>query len=173
MKKEIYNKYSIAKSTIKRLPLGGLGGFFFFFLLSSCTQRETDKLHNLPIGQENVTSPSPLGERVSEGRVRGLVLCTTPVKDQGKVEACWIYAYLACIETERIENFRDSMNLSPIWLVRNLLLEQASESYLSQGAMPVSVRGIGPDAERLLKKYGMVQWSTYCPMTSVVRCWRE
>ena len=27
MKKEIYNKYSIAKSTIKKLPLGGLGGF--------------------------------------------------------------------------------------------------------------------------------------------------
>ena len=26
MKKEIYNKYSIAKSTIKKLPLGGLGG---------------------------------------------------------------------------------------------------------------------------------------------------
>ena len=55
------------------------------------------------------------------------------------------------------------MNLSPIWLVRNLLQEQASESYLSQGTMPVSVRGIGPDAERLLKEYGMVQWSTYCP----------
>jgi len=55
------------------------------------------------------------------------------------------------------------MNLSPIWLVRNLFLEQASESYLSQGTMPVSVRGIGPDAERLLKEYGMVQWSTYCP----------
>ena len=113
-------------------------------LFTSCTRREKSK---------DTTSLSFLSNS----------LRTTPIKDQGKVEACWIYAYLACIETERIENFRDSMNLSPIWLVRNLLLEQASESYLSQGAMPVSVRGIGPDAERLLKKYGMVQWSTYCP----------
>ena len=126
----------------------GLGvGLFFLLLLSSCTQPSSDKSY---------LNPSHSGEM--EGG-----FSTTPVKDQGKVEACWIYAYLACIETERIEYFRDSMNLSPIWLVRNLLLEQASESYLSQGAMPVSVRGIGPDAERLLKKYGMVQWSTYCP----------
>lgn len=87
----------------------------------------------------------------------------TPVKNQGKVEACWIYAYLACIESERIEHYGDSMNLSPLWLVRSLLQEQAAESYLSQGVMPVSVRGIGPDAERLMKEYGMVQWSSYCP----------
>ena len=117
--------------------------FLFLLLLFSCTQRERSK----------DASPSALK----------YALRTTPVKDQGKVEACWIYAYLACIETERIENYGDSMNLSPIWLVRNLLLEQASESYLSQGNMPISVRGIGPDAERLLKQYGMVQWSTYCP----------
>ena len=113
-------------------------------LFTSCTRREKSK---------DTTSLSFLSNS----------LRTTPVKDQGKVEACWIYAYLACIETERIENYGDSMNLSPIWLVRNLLQEQASESYLSQGTMPVSVRGIGPDAERLLKEYGMVQWSTYCP----------
>ena len=135
-----------------RLPAPSLRGraggeafllFFFFLFLFSCSRRE----------RSNDVSSSVL--RYS--------LQTTPVKDQGKVEACWIYAYLACIETERIENYRDSMNLSPIWLVRNLFLEQASESYLSQGTMPVSVRGIGPDAERLLKEYGMVQWSTYCP----------
>ena len=122
---------------------GGEAVLFLFLLLFSCTQRERSK-------------------DVSSSVLRSS-LRTTPVKNQGKVEACWIYAYLACIETERIENYRDSMNLSPIWLVRNLLQEQASESYLSQGTMPVSVRGIGPDAERLLKEYGMVQWSTYCP----------
>ena len=117
--------------------------FFFLLFLFSCSQRERSKDASLSALK--------------------YALRTTPVKDQGKVEACWIYAYLACIETERIENYRDSMNLSPIWLVRNLFLEQASESYLSQGTMPISVRGIGPDAERLLKEYGMVQWSTYCP----------
>lgn len=114
-------------------------------LFSSCTKQER--------GGKDATSFSFLSKSLK----------CTPVKDQGKVEACWIYAYLACIETERIENYGDSMNLSPLWLVRSLLLEQASEHYLSQGRMPVGVRGIGPDAERLLKEYGMVQWNAYCP----------
>ncbi len=112
-------------------------------LLSTCTEKE---------GSKDVSFS-----------IQNKALRCTPIKDQGKVEACWIYAYLACIETERIENYGDSMNLSPMWLVRSLLKEQASEHYLSQGTLPISVRGIGPDAERLMKKYGMVQWSTYCP----------
>ena len=87
----------------------------------------------------------------------------TPVKNQGMTEACWIYAFLACIETERMEHYNDSVNLSPFWLMRSLLMEQASEKYLSQGALPISVRGVGPDAERLLREYGIVQWDAYCP----------
>ena len=78
-------------------------------------------------------------------------------------EACWIYAFLACIETERMEHYNDSVNLSPFWLMRSLLMEQSSEKYLSQGAMPINARGIGPEAERLMREYGIVQWDDYCP----------
>ena len=70
----------------------------------------------------------------------------TPVKNHGMTEACWIYAFLACVEIERMEHYNDSVNLSPMWLMRSLLMEQASENYLSQGALPISVRGVGPDA---------------------------
>ena len=87
----------------------------------------------------------------------------TPVKDQGMTEDCWLYAFLACIETERMEHYNDSVNLSPRWLMRSLLMEQANEMYLSQGALPVCVRGIGPEAERLMRQYGIVPWDAYCP----------
>lgn len=87
----------------------------------------------------------------------------TPVKNQGMTEACWIYAFLSCVETERMEHYNDSVNLSPIWLMRSLLQEQATEKYLSQGALPLNVRGIGPEAERLMHEYGIVQWDAYCP----------
>ena len=59
--------------------------FLFLLLLFSCSQRERSKDASLSALK--------------------YALRTTPVKDQGKVEACWIYAYLACIETERIENY--------------------------------------------------------------------
>ena len=90
-------------------------------------------------------------------------LTTTPVKNQGKQSSCWIYAYLACVETERIEQYGDSLNLSPIWLLENMFREQAVERYISQGSTSISVRGVGPDAEALMQKYGMVPWSNFKP----------
>ena len=99
-------------------------------------------------------------EEVSCSPFKTTLRCT-PVKNQGMTEACWIYAFLACVETERMEHHNDSVNLSPMWLMRSLLVEQATEKYLSQGALPISVRGIGPDAERLMREYGIVQWDAY------------
>lgn len=100
-------------------------------------------------------------EKVSRSPFKTALRCT-PIKNQGMTEACWIYAFLACVETERMEHYNDSVNLSPMWLMRSLLMEQASEKYLSQGAMPINVRGIGPEAERLMREYGIVQWDAYC-----------
>ncbi len=101
-----------------------------------------------------------------QGKAQGkgyTILATTPVKDQGKSESCWIYAYLACIETERTEQYGDSLNLSPQWLERAFLKEQARQSYLTQGQWQVSMRNVGPEAERLMQDYGMVTYGNYCP----------
>ena len=65
-------------------------------------------------------------KEVSRSPFKTALRCT-PVKNQGMTEACWIYAFLACVETERMENYNDSVNLSPFWLMRSLLMEQASE----------------------------------------------
>ena len=49
---------------------------------------------------------------------------TTPVKQQGEGYTCWIYAVLATIETDRIEQ-NDSINLSPAFVERNLITQNA------------------------------------------------
>lgn len=103
---------------------------------------------------------SPLSQTELQ-KTGGLLLPHTPVKDQGSTSACWIYAYLACIETERIANMKDSINLSPAWLIRSMFCEQSKRFYLSKGATEITARGIGPEAERLIKKHGMVPWSNY------------
>lgn len=95
-----------------------------------------------------------------------VVLKTTPVKDQGHSELCWAYAMLATIETERLE-MGDSVNLSPDYLARLWLQEQARAYYLTRGRVGVSLRGMAPMALRLMERYGIEPYDSYYPCGSV------
>lgn len=99
---------------------------------------------------------------VTEMRLR-----TTPVSDQGTTSVCWIHAMLACIETERIEQYNDSLVFSVDWLLDHLNTENAlRQSLLKHGNgitgyfrntayMGGSTRATGPDALRLIEHYGL------------------
>lgn len=89
------------------------------------------------------------------------------IYDQGKSEACWIYALCACIEHEAALR-GDSVLLSRQWLMSHLMEEQTLERYdiLSTEHAPLadggrgslSMRGVGPDAIRLIASYGLVPY---------------
>lgn len=85
-----------------------------------------------------------------------LMLATTPVKDQGGEQACWIYAMLACIETDRIEQYGDSVDLSPEWVIKALYKENALRQRVMGRGTKSQVRGMGPDALRLIEHYGLI-----------------
>lgn len=76
-------------------------------------------------------------------------------QDQGRTEACWIYAMTECVERE-MWTTGDTVELSRQWLVARCLEEQTLQRRLSHGAMPVNMRGVGPEALRLIDKYGLV-----------------
>lgn len=78
--------------------------------------------------------------------------------DQGRTEACWIYAMLACIEQEQLRK-GDSVALSRQWLMAHSLEEQAIDNYLTDGARTISMRGVGPEALRLIAHYGLIPYS--------------
>lgn len=67
---------------------------------------------------------------------------------------------LAAIESDRIA-MGDSVNLSPQWLARHSLEEQAVDAYLT--GSKISLRGTLPEAMRLFNKYGVVAWDAYHP----------
>ena len=87
-------------------------------------------------------------------------LPSTPVKHQGNSSLCWVYAMLATIETEHLAQ-GDSVNLSPIFIARQFLTSQATESYLSQGRKPLSLRGMATMTLHLIEEYGAHPFDYY------------
>lgn len=95
-----------------------------------------------------------------------VVIKTTPVKDQGQSALCWDYAMLATIESDRLM-LGDSVNLSPDYLARLWLQEQACNSYLTQGHQKVSLRGMATMTLRLMGKYGIEPYDNYFPSKAI------
>lgn len=118
---------------------------FTSFLFVSCNRQETAKpnaFHN------------------------DVLLKTTPVKDQGKSELCWDYAMLATIETERLQ-LGDSVNLSPDYLARLWLQDQARTYYLTRGRVKITLRGMMPMTLHLMERYGIQPFDSYHPFGAI------
>lgn len=94
-----------------------------------------------------------------------LRLPTTPVKDQGSSSLCWVYAMLATLETEHIMR-GDSVNLSPDYVARMYLSEQASRRRLLpnkvvQKETGITTRGMCTMALDLIQTYGLQHYDAY------------
>lgn len=89
-----------------------------------------------------------------------ICLKTTPVKDQGRSSLCWVYAMLATIETNHLMQ-GDSVNLSTDYVARCLLTETTRRYYLSRGAVPANLRGMGTRLLTLIQTYGVVPFDSY------------
>lgn len=118
---------------------------FTSFLFVSCNRQETAK----PYAFHN-----------------DVLLKTTPVKDQGKSELCWDYAMLATIETERLQ-LGDSVNLSPDYLARLWLQDQARTYYLTRGRVKITLRGMMPMTLHLMERYGIQPFDSYHPFGAI------
>ena len=94
-----------------------------------------------------------------------LCLPTTPVKDQGSSSLCWVYAMLATLETEHIMR-GDSVNLSPDYVARMYLSEQANRRRLLpnkvvQKEAGITTRGMCTMALDLIQTYGLQHYDAY------------
>lgn len=89
-----------------------------------------------------------------------ILLKTTPVKQQGEGYTCWIYAMLATIETDRIEQ-NDSINLSPAFVERNLITQNALQHFFRKAYSKREMAGMAPLCLRLIQQYGLVPFDSY------------
>ena len=94
-----------------------------------------------------------------------LRLPTTPVKDQGTSSLCWAYGMLATLETDHIMR-GDSINLSPDYVARMYLSEQANRRRLLpnktvQKGAGITTRGMCTMALDLIQTYGLQHYDAY------------
>lgn len=85
---------------------------------------------------------------------------TTPVKNQGASELCWIYAMLATIESDRLME-GDSVNLSPQYIGRKYIEELADRYYLTDGKEEMNLRGMSSMLFPLLRRYGITHYDAF------------
>lgn len=90
--------------------------------------------------------------------------------DQGQTTTCWIYAMCACVEREQLLK-GDSIALSRHWIIARAMEEQTLRLYMQrQGGKQIypvgddpregfSMRGVGQEALRLMRLYGVVPYS--------------
>ena len=112
-------------------------------LLANCSQKEGDIVE----------------EKVKRFHT-DVLLRTTPVKNQGNNDACWVFAMLATIESEHLRD-GDSVNLSATYLCRHALAEQAQRRYATGATHTISLRGMAPMTLDLLQSHGAMPYNSY------------
>lgn len=88
------------------------------------------------------------------------LLPVTPVKSQGNGSLCWLYAMLATMETDHLVQ-GDSVNLSPVYVARQFLAQQARRYYLSHGKTGLSLRGMMTMTLKILEEKGIQPYDYY------------
>jgi len=85
----------------------------------------------------------------------------TSVKNQANTGTCWSFSTISLVESQTIKNGVDEVDLSEMFIVRNIYLEKAKNYILRQGKAQFGEGGLGHDVIRAIDKYGAVPESVY------------
>ncbi len=88
------------------------------------------------------------------------VACTN-VKSQDKTGTCWSFATTSFIESELIKKGKNNMDLSEMFIVRNIYIQKAKNYVLRQGKANFSQGSLAHDQISALTEYGVVPEEFY------------
>lgn len=86
---------------------------------------------------------------------------TTSVKNQFRSGTCWCFSALSYLENEILRAGGEEMDLSEMWIVRNVYFEKAVKYVRLHGALNFAVGGAFHDVTEGIKKYGIVPQEVY------------
>lgn len=107
--------------------------------------------------QAQTLESNPVGYRFTDTKV----LPCTSVKNQEYSGTCWSFAGLSFIESEIMRMGKDSVNLSPMWVVRCAYIEKAVKFVRMHGKGVFSPGGATGDVFNMIRKYGLVPQEAY------------
>jgi len=88
-------------------------------------------------------------------------LPATSVKNQNRSGTCWSFSTISFLESEMMRMGKDSVNLSPIFCVRNAYADKAVLYVRFQGKHSFSSGGEAHDVIDVIKKYGIMPYDAY------------
>ncbi len=91
----------------------------------------------------------------------GKLVPTTSVKNQFRSGTCWCFSALSYLENEIMRAGGEEMDLSEMWIVRNVYFEKAVKYVRLHGALNFAVGGAFHDVTEGIKKYGIVPQEVY------------
>ena len=91
----------------------------------------------------------------------GKLVKTTSVKNQFRSGTCWCFSALSFIENEIMRAGGEEMDLSEMWIVRNIYFEKAVKYVRLHGHLNMAVGGAFHDVTKGIEKYGIVPQEVY------------
>ncbi len=91
----------------------------------------------------------------------GKLVRTTSVKDQSRSGTCWCYSALSFLENEILRAGGEEMDLSEMWIVRNVYFEKAVKYVRLHGSLNFAVGGAAHDVTNGIRNYGIVPEEVY------------
>ena len=89
------------------------------------------------------------------------ILPHTSVKNQASSGTCWSFSGLSMLESEIMRIKGDSVNLAPMWVVRNIYRDKAMKYVRMHGKINLSAGGSFADVIHAFASYGVVPESLY------------
>ena len=91
----------------------------------------------------------------------GKLVKTTSVKDQHRSGTCWCFSALSFLENEIMRAGGEEMDLSEMWIVRNIYFEKAVKYVRLHGSLNFAVGGAAHDVTNGIRNYGIVPQEVY------------
>ena len=88
-------------------------------------------------------------------------IACTKIKSQARTGTCWSFATASFIETEMMRKGFKDLNLSEMFVVRNIYTDKARNYMLRQGKANFSQGSLSHDLLRIMAKNGMVTEDAY------------